>query len=344
MKNSKHFLKAYVTALFLSFSAITAYSQSGEKWSFGGNSPSGNAAFGTNNWFPIVFKSNNTPYMWLTPTGNLGLGLNNPAYKFDVNGRAHISGSIFADSSMTLQNLFAVQKVTADALQVNNLAVFGNKITIDGANSSISSSSGLLNFGSNNLQTSGNITGNIFTGNAVKISGLGGDGTRLITADNTGNLAPFSFSGNSNEVLYGNGQWGALPAAPQTYWQQNGNNIYANNTGNIGIGTSTPVAKLDVWGSQRITENLFVGGEVIVSDKFSARTVKADTTVATKRLLVNHNLKLGSDSGSVESDIASKTELLKIQSDPAAIYDVAISADNSSKVGIGTKFPTEKLT
>ncbi|MFA4852669.1 MAG: hypothetical protein WC599_09145, partial [Bacteroidales bacterium] len=144
--------------------------------------------------------------------------------------------------------------------------------------------------------------------------------------------------------LYGNGQWGALPAAPQTYWQQNGNNIYANNTGNIGIGTSTPVAKLDVWGSQRITENLFVGGEVIVSDKFSARTVKSDTTVATKRLLVNHNLKLGSDSGSVESDIASKTELLKIQSDPASIYDVAISADNSSKVGIGTKFPTEKLT
>lgn len=180
----------------------------------------------------------------------------------------------------------------------------------------------------------------------------------------------------------------ALSGIQTSQWQKdtmNTGNIFYN-SGNIGIGTSAPVTKLDVFGDQRITGNLFVGGELSVSDKFSAKTIVADTIkppqgsdkitvaapmqaeairvdtllvsekftaansvssdtlVAVKQLEVNHNLSLGSDSGSTESDVASKISILTIQSDPAKAYNTAINADNTGMVGIGTRYPTEKLS
>lgn len=171
-------------------------------------------------------------------------------------------------------------------------------------------------------------------------------------------------------------------------WQNdtvNPGNIYYD-SGKVGIGTNSPAAKLDVYGSARITGDLYVGGELMVSDKFSAKTIvtdtikpsigsekitmaapvlaqairvdtllvsekflaekaiSSDTLIAVRQLDVNHNLSLGSDSGSTESDISSKVKLLTIQSSSAETYDVAISAESSSRVGIGTKYPTEKLS
>ena len=82
-----------------------------------------------------------------------------------------------------------------------------------------------------------------------------------------------------------------------------------------------------------------------VTNQFTAtNSVSSDTLVAVKQLNVNHNLALGSDSGSTESDIASRVSTLRIQSDPAGTYNVVMSADNNTRVGIGTKTPTEKLS
>ena len=82
-----------------------------------------------------------------------------------------------------------------------------------------------------------------------------------------------------------------------------------------------------------------------VTNQFTAtNSVSSDTLVAVKQLNVNHNLALGSDSGSTESDIASRVKELSIQSDPLATYNVVMSADNNTRVGIGDKNPTEKLS
>ena len=46
----------------------------------------------------------------------------------------------------------------------------------------------------------------------------------------------------------GRAQWQPLPAAATNYWSPNGSNIYNNNAGNVGIGTSAPIAKLSIAG------------------------------------------------------------------------------------------------
>jgi hypothetical protein len=49
----------------------------------------------------------------------------------------------------------------------------------------------------------------------------------------------------------GNASWQALPPSA-TVWAVSGSNIYNTNTGNVGIGTTTPTAKLDVRGGMLV--------------------------------------------------------------------------------------------
>lgn len=113
-------------------------------------------------------------------------------------------------------------------------------------------------------------------------------------------------------------------------WQNTGSNSISYN-GNVAV----------VW---NFTASAIGTGLLTISDKFTAPRGDFDTLNATKRFSVNHNLALGSDSGTAESDIASKVADLTIQSDPAATYNVVMSADNNTRVGIGDKFPSEKLS
>jgi len=75
--------------------------------------------------------------------------------------------------------------------------------------------------------------------------------------------------GNANEVLYGNGTWGTLPNMPTLFWQQHGTDLYYMD-GKVGIGTNTPLVSLDVIGDARVSNNLYVGGGVIITEKVNA--------------------------------------------------------------------------
>ena len=49
-------------------------------------------------------------------------------------------------------------------------------------------------------------------------------------------------------------------------WGVAGNDIYSNYSGNVGIGSSTPTAKLDVSGNARVTGNMTICGTLFVTD------------------------------------------------------------------------------
>ncbi len=102
----------------------------------------------------------------------------------------------------------------------------------------------------------------------LKINNLQGTGNRFLQADASGNLVTFP-NGSPTEVLYGNGIWGSLPLGA-TSWSVIGNNIFYSNSGNVGIGTNNPLYKLQVIGDASVSNNLYVGGGIIVADKIHA--------------------------------------------------------------------------
>jgi len=118
------------------------------------------------------------------------------------------------------------------------------------------------------------------TGN-FQLVNLQGTTNRLLQADASGNIIPFAM-GNANEVLYGNGTWGTLPNMPTLFWQQHGTDLYYMD-GKVGIGTNTPLVSLDVIGDARVSNNLYVGGGVIITEKVNANaevltgSLKADS-------------------------------------------------------------------
>ena len=61
-------------------------------------------------------------------------------------------------------------------------------------------------------------------------------------------------------ALYANNGGGA----GGSLWQVNGSSIYYNN-GNVGIGTSSPAAKLDVDGDISTASNYKIGGSTVLS-------------------------------------------------------------------------------
>jgi hypothetical protein len=117
------------------------------------------------------------------------------------------------------------------------------------------------------------------TSGTLQLNSLIGSGNRLLQTDVNGKIIPFMM-GSSSQVLYGNGVWGALPTIPTSLWSNSGPNLYYNG-GFVGIGTSHPTMALDVVGDARVSNNLYVGGGIIITEKVNASNeVKTAAIVA----------------------------------------------------------------
>lgn len=130
----------------------------------------------------------------------------------------------------------------------------------------------------------------IGTNGVLTINSLIGTGNRILLSDANGNISALP-QGGPDEFLLSNGTWGSLPVSA-TVWKSFGNDIsYLG--GNLGIGTSSPSYKLDVLGDARVSNNLYVGGGIIVTDKLDATVeVKAGDVIVNNELQVNGNSKI----------------------------------------------------
>ncbi len=81
---------------------------------------------------------------------------------------------------------------------------------------------------------------------------------RMLSAERTAIVSPASgllvFDNTTNSFWFYNGTaWAELVTGGDSMWNLTGNNIYNNNTGNVGVGTDEPMNKVQVQGSLLVT-------------------------------------------------------------------------------------------
>lgn len=119
-----------------------------------------------------------------------------------------------------------------------------------------------------------------------------------------------------------------LPPEPAELWETDGSNIYNTNENYVGIGTNTPVYKLDVWGSRtRVARFTNTDGETNV--------------LITAPMGYNANLMLlnGDDFRWLFGNIAGNDRLGIVQATGLEVFSVL----QDGKVGIGTTVPDFQL-
>lgn len=246
-----------------------------------------------------------TELVRIKSTGRLGIGINNPGYKLDVQGGqvnasgglcinadcktawSQVGGSQWTTSGSTINystgnvgigvaspgtKLDVNGTVNATALTINGVAVTGSQWSTSG--STINYSSG--NVGVNNSSPSAKL----------HVSGVTTSGTAAFTGTN-----------NTSHINYGDGSEdtylrGGKPTSRVIINDAaSGVVLLATGGGNVGIGIGSPTAKLHVAGTGRFTGDLTVDGNLAAKYQDLAEWVPAAEQLAAGTVVVLDSTK-----------------------------------------------------
>ncbi len=211
----------------------------------GGNSFGGAATLGTNDTNTLGFKTDNTTRMTLDTNGKVGIGTATPWATFDVVGNiraltfirsgvtnsAQISGDWGGLGEAPSGAVFASTQASLTLLPSTQSGTAGDKVMMAyfsgaSANSSLEVANVSSGYSNLLLMKSG---GNVGIGTTAPGQKLSVAGTVESTSDG------FKFPDGTTQTT--------ASGSPQ--WTTNSSNIYYN-TGNVGIGTTTPTYPLDL--------------------------------------------------------------------------------------------------
>jgi hypothetical protein len=124
-------------------------------------------------------------------------------------------------------------------------------------------------------------------------------------------------------------------AKAQVQWSQSGTNIYNPNSGNVGIGTSTPNAKLEVDGNLLLLPSPY---QMYINPGYTFDKTKPGMRSNFGSLVLN-----SIDRGTIYLNRDVYSDVL-IESSPDGVNDIEVAAFKANgNVGIGTTNPNAKL-
>jgi hypothetical protein len=248
----------------------------------------------------------------------MGIGTTSPSYKLDVSGDAYIDETLNIETTISGTLTYGYSGVGAGNLVVGglNFASFTpGVITLINQDTTISAGQdlGVLQFGGKDDAVNAYANGQIICTTAV---GAG-------TGNSGGGIFRFLLSGNIT---------GSGPSEK----------MRITNTGDVGIGTTSPAQKLHVIGNSEITGDIFLGRYIFhnddtntwigfpSSDTFTIRTNGSDRV----RVISSGNVGIGTASPAKKLTIggigAGNTDGLKIEDPSNTAYGAHFSFDDAS--------------
>jgi hypothetical protein len=339
-----------------------------------------NIIIGATNMDELIFKDDSGEGMRLDGSGNLGIGTTAPLQKLHVSGgKALVDVTSSVGTELILQNL-AVDQFAADKNyhEINFITSSTSSETTGGyvrikAGQEVSGNDNRSYLGfwtapddgavseKMRIASDGNVgIGTASPGSLLQVGDAGTAPNGLATLTLTGaNTAPqiASKPGLYHRHSIGLGVFSDYAIS----FQVNGftalsDAMIISNTGNVGIGTTSPSYKLDVVGSARLSDSLYVGGNktsgatLIQFNNYDAALVDQDDIQNIIRM--NGRYWSGSNNQIVKTEIRSIKDSSNGNGGSALGFATQIGGDapvehmrinRSGNVGIGTSSPTPKL-